>query len=236
VLLRLVVLQRRLHGRPQVPEEVHVRLLGCAQPLLPLQRDGHLLIVGAASALAVVFAAALWGKVSHAGFVEYRRSAGLLWPGSTPLTPTMRHVLAVAVLGAEAVVTVVLIAGVVLTVPGGGWWAVWALSAGFLVAAVLLGAFTVGHAVARGRGRVVPCACFGRTTTTAPAAAMVRNGVLLVVAVAGLVFALLDADVAAAEEVLVAVLAGSVSGLLLVNMEELMGVFGSSRVALRERP
>lgn len=179
-----------------------------------------------AAALAVVFAVALRGKVSPAGFGEFRRSVGRLWPGRTPLSPAVRLALAVVVVAGEGLVTAVLAAALLFpSVP---------VLAGFVGAVVLLVAFTVGHAVALRRGRAVACACFGRTSTTVGPVGLVRNGLLIAVGLAGLSAAVPGGAAASGWGMLAPVLAGAVGGLLLVSLEDLVGLFGTSTVGTRQ--
>ncbi len=199
---------------------------GRSQPLLLLWCGRHLLIHFSAAALAVVFAVALRGKVSPVGFGEFRRSAGRLWPGRTPLSPPLLRAVAVAVVAGEGLVTVVLAAALLFpAVP---------VLVGFIGAVALLVAFTVGHAVALRRGRTVACACFGRTSTTVGPVGLVRNGLLIAVGLAGLSAALPGGGVAPGWGMLALALAGAVGGLLLVSLEDLVGLFGTSTVGTRQ--
>lgn len=199
---------------------------GRSQPLLRLWCGRHLLIHFSAAALAVVFAVALRGKVSPEGFGEFRRSVGRLWPGRTPLSPPLLRAVAVAVVAGEGLVTVVL--GAALLCP-----AVPVL-VGFIGAVALLVAFTVGHAVALRRGRTIACACFGRTSTTVGPVGLVRNGLLIAVGLVGLSAAVPGGGVAPGWGMLPLALAGAVGGLLLVSLEDLVGLFGTSTVGTRQ--
>ncbi len=198
---------------------------GRSQPLLPLWRGRHLLIPFSAAALAVVFAVALWGKASPAGFGEFRRSVGRLWPGRR-LSPPVQLALAVAVVAGEGLVTAVLAAALLFpAVP---------VLIGFTGAVVLLVAFSVGHAVALRRGRTVACACFGRTSTTVGPVGLVRNGLLIAVGLAGLSADVPGGGAASGWGMLALALAGAVGGLLLVSLEDLVGLFGTSTAGTRQ--
>jgi hypothetical protein len=197
-----------------------------SRPLPPLRVPHVLLIVGVASALAVVFGVAAGGKVAPGAFADFRRSVGQLWPGRGRLSPSARHGLAVAVLVGEGLVTVALVAVVaaaVLSRDVRGWALL-----GFAGAATLMSAFTVGHAVALRRGRAVSCACFGRSTTTVGPLSLLRNVLLLALGVAGLGLAVAGGGAVSGVSVLPAVLAGSVLGLLLVNLEEIVNLLRPS--------
>jgi hypothetical protein len=63
-------------------------------------------------------------------------------------------------------------------------WTVWS---GFVLAGVVLTAFTVGISLALPRGRTALCRCFGASTTPLGMAQVVRNLVLLAVCVTGIV-------------------------------------------------
>jgi hypothetical protein len=63
-------------------------------------------------------------------------------------------------------------------------WAVWS---GFVLAGVMLAAFTVGISLALRRGRTAVCRCFGASTTPLGMTQVVRNLLLLAVCVTGAV-------------------------------------------------
>ena len=91
-----------------------------------MHQDGLLLIVALASALALVFGVAVAGKISPAGFGEFRLGVGRLWFGPGRLAPAARNLLALAVLGAEVLGTAALAVGAALAGrlldEGGGRW------------------------------------------------------------------------------------------------------------------
>jgi hypothetical protein len=188
------------------------------------------LIVAPASALALVFGVAVAGKLSPAGFGEFRLGVGRLWFGPGPLSPTARNLLALAVLGAEVIGTAALALGSVLAVLSHPQW----LVPGFTVASALLAAFTTAHAVTVARGRSVPCACFGRRETPVGPLTLFRTAALLVLALAGLAPALTATGVADPAVALLAVPAGLALGLLLVSLEDLVALFRPT--ALPTRP
>lgn len=179
------------------------------------------MIVALASALALVFGTAVAGKLSRAGFDEFRRGVGRLWFGPRRLSRTVQNLLATALLLAEVVVTALVAGGAVLALTAGPVWA----AAGFAGATALLVAFTAAHAVTLARGRSVPCACFGRTERIVGPLTLLRTASLLALAVAGLVLALTASAQVGPAVALLAVPAGAVLGLLLVNLEDLVALF-----------
>ncbi|HZG91357.1 MAG TPA: MauE/DoxX family redox-associated membrane protein [Pseudonocardia sp.] len=179
------------------------------------------MIVALASALALVFGVAVAGKISPAGFGEFRLGVGRLWFGPGRLAPAARNLLALAVLGAEVLGTAALAVGAALAVLLHPQW----LVPGFAVAAALLATFTTAHAVTLARGRPVPCACFGRRETPVGPLTLFRTALLLVLAVAGLAPALTATGVADPAVALLAVPAGLALGLLLVSLEDLVALF-----------
>jgi hypothetical protein len=157
--------------------------------------------------LAVVFGVACAGKVSSpAAFAGFARSlSDLGW-----LTGR-RRIAAVAALipASEAAVTVL------LAVPATVAW-------GFATATVLLGTLTAGAGIAIRRGRRVECRCFGASAQPMGAPAMIRNAILIAVAVAGL-GACLAAPGGAGSPLALTVTAGlaCLAGLMMVGWDEL---------------
>lgn len=115
--------------------------------------------------LAVVFLAAFAGKVrTRQGFAEFRDSIAAIVP--LPARPV-----AAAVLAAEA------LAVVLLAVPG--------TRLGYAVVVALLTAFCAGIAFAVLGKKAVRCRCFGAAGDVLGPKHLVRNGLLIAVAVAG---------------------------------------------------
>ncbi|MFD9858077.1 MauE/DoxX family redox-associated membrane protein [Streptomyces alboflavus] len=120
---------------------------------------------------------------------------------------------ALTVIAGEAAVCVLLAA------PARG-----ATTAGLLVAAALLTAFTVGIAAALRRGVTAPCRCFGASSTPLGTLHLVRNAVLCALALAGALAAPTAAD-APPGSALVAGVAGLVAGALVTQLDHLLALF-----------
>jgi hypothetical protein len=120
--------------------------------------------------LGIVFAIACIGKVRSAAafnaFAESLRDLG--W-----LTGSARRAVAVAIPASEGAVVIL------LAWPATASW-------GFAAGLSLLGALTIGAGIAIGRGQRVECRCFGSTAKPMGATELIRNGILIAVALAGL--------------------------------------------------
>ncbi|MCT2590614.1 hypothetical protein LHJ74_11965 [Streptomyces sp. N2-109] len=165
--------------------------------------------------LALVFVAAVlgksWPRRSFDDFVA-ALSALRLFPRR------LSGAAASATVAAEAV-TVLLLA-----VPA-------TVEAGFVVAMALLGTFIAGILSARGRGRQVPCRCFGAGGSTPLGLPhVIRNAALAVVAVLGLA-----ADYASAGGsshpggVVLASVTAAVGAVLVVRMDDLLALAPMAR-------
>ncbi|WP_440102577.1 MauE/DoxX family redox-associated membrane protein [Streptosporangium sp. H16] len=164
----------------------------------------------------VVFVVSAAGKVRTRGaYASFRAAAGELAP-RLPLVPRA--------LVPPAVVVGELAAAVLLAVPS-------TVGAGFVIAVVLLAAFTVAIATAVRLRRHVVCNCFGPSSTPVGPGRLVHNGALLVASLAGVVLcfgtasasvALEPAGVAAAA---VIGLVGAALVLLAEDMTELLRPF-----------
>ncbi|MEU5866925.1 MULTISPECIES: MauE/DoxX family redox-associated membrane protein [unclassified Nonomuraea] len=162
--------------------------------------------VGCRVLLVIVFAVALASKVS--GREAWRRFATSVTDMTTWRSPAVPF----AVAAGEAAV-------IVLTaVPLG-----WAGAAGFTLAAVLLGGFTVATLLVMRRGAAVPCRCFGASETPLGVPHVVRNLVLVSLAVLGLV----ATAGSGAADVGIAVLAGLLGaalGVLFTRWDDLVSL------------
>ncbi|GGL51664.1 MauE/DoxX family redox-associated membrane protein [Planomonospora parontospora] len=127
----------------------------------------------------VVFAVSAAGKLRGRGaYASFRAAVGELAP-RVPLLP--RRLVPPAVVAGE------LAAAVLLAVPA-------AAGAGFAIAVVLLGAFTIAIAAAVRSRRRVSCNCFGSPSAPVGPAQLVRNGILLTASLAGTVLAFTTAS------------------------------------------
>lgn len=150
--------------------------------------------------LAVVFFAAVVGKTrARQEFADFRDSVATIGPQWLPAGPA-----AVAVVAGEAA-TVVLLA-----VPG-------TRIAGYALAAVLLIAFCAGIGRAILARQSVRCQCFGAGGGLLGPQHLVRNGLLVAVAVAGAIAGGLPTS---APAMLIALVAGAFLGLLTTRWED----------------
>ncbi|MEO3874366.1 MauE/DoxX family redox-associated membrane protein [Nonomuraea sp. B12E4] len=150
--------------------------------------------------LGIVFCTAVVGKTrSRQGFAEFHDSVAAIGPRWLPAGPA-----AVAVVAGEAA-TVVLLA-----VPG-------TRLPGYALAAVLLIVFCAGIARAVLARQSVRCQCFGATGGLLGPRHLVRNGLLVAVAVAG---ALAGGVPMSAPAMLVALVTGAFLGLLTTRWED----------------
>ncbi len=150
--------------------------------------------------LAVVFFAAVVGKArSRQGFAEFRDTVAAIGPRWLPAGPAGGAVVA----GEAAAV-------VLLAVPG-------TRLAGYAFAAVLLALFCAGIARAVLTRQSVRCQCFGSGGGLLGPRHLVRNTLLIAVAVAG---ALAGGAAPSAPAVLVALVTGAFLGLLTTRWED----------------
>jgi hypothetical protein len=159
--------------------------------------------------LLTVFAVALAGKVSgkdaFAAFVRSLRAMGVV---PEP---------AVAIAARASVVAEALVV-VLLAVP-----ARYPAAAGFAVAAGLLAAFAAAIQLSVRRGNSVPCRCFGVSSTPLGTRHVVRNVVLIAVALAGLTAALSPGQASMAG-LLVAGAAGVVVGATVTAFDDIVAL------------
>lgn len=129
------------------------------------------LVMFARTLLTVLLGVAFGGKVSsHTVFRSFVTSlGGFPWIASRSRLPV-----AVAIVGAEFVAVGLLL------------WNNTVLL-GFILAAVLLGAFSIVPAVGLARGSRVTCRCFGVRSETIGTSHVLRNGIAFLVAVGGAV-------------------------------------------------
>ncbi|MFF8652860.1 MauE/DoxX family redox-associated membrane protein [Streptomyces huasconensis] len=180
------------------------------------------LVVGVRGLLGLVFLVSVGGKVAgrpaFTAFVASVRALGVLPPAL--VRPVARSVVA-----GEAVVCVL------LAVPVRG-----AATAGFLLAALLLAAFTVGIASAVRRGRTAPCRCFGPSTAPLGTPHIVRNAVLCAAATAGALAVPMATDARSAGGMVVAGAAGLLAGALITQLDPLVSLFRPTRAPARKGP
>jgi len=172
-------------------------------------------VIGCRCVLAVVFAAAVGGKLR--GRAAFRLFAGSL--ADARLVPRRwRYPLAVSVAGAELTTLVLLV------VPG---WRMPGLVAALAVLTVLAG----GIALTLHRGIRASCRCFGGTAERLGPPQLLRNVVLAMVAAAGVVLSTAASARAGQHPagVVIALAAGAIGGLLAVRVDDLVELFGPRR-------
>lgn len=138
--------------------------------------------------LGLVFLCSVAGKARPSSFRAFRGAVRRMLPESAPsaFPPALASVFASALgqarRGATAVAAGVLVAEAVtvvaLAVPA-------TARAGFVLAAVLLAAFTAGLAGVLRRGKRTPCHCFGTTAVAIAPRHVVRNALLTAAALTG---------------------------------------------------
>ncbi|MFH8519882.1 MauE/DoxX family redox-associated membrane protein [Streptomyces gelaticus] len=134
--------------------------------------------------LGLVFLCSVAGKVRPSSFRAFRGAVRRMLPESAPpaFPPVFASVLGQARRGATAVAVGVLVAEaaivVALAVPA-------TARAGFVLAALLLAAFTAGLAGVLRRGTRTPCHCFGTTAVAIAPRHVVRNALLIAAALTG---------------------------------------------------
>lgn len=165
--------------------------------------------------LAGVFLASVWSKLGGVRFRVFVASAAPL-----ELLPRgWRSKAAAAVVAGELAVTTAFAGGAALAVAG---LARWPLLLGFLGAMGLLLAFTVVIGLVLRRGERAPCHCFGAHDTPLGPVHVVRNVILIGLAVAG---SLADANGYTVPGVAIAFVAGALVAALVVYFDDLVALF-----------
>jgi len=184
-------------------------------------------LLGLAAALGLVFGVSAWSKVRSAA--AQRAFAASL----RPLVPERAGgAVAGAVTAAEVVVALGLAAtamAVLAGVPGARTVGVVSM----LLAAGLCAALTLGVAVTVRRHLNVRCACFGAAERQLSGRHVVRNAILLAIAIAGLGTAAAGTPTSVAlAGALVGVCSGAVAALILIRLDDVVDLF----VPVRSRP
>ncbi|GAA0952983.1 MauE/DoxX family redox-associated membrane protein [Nonomuraea longicatena] len=168
----------------------------------------HYVLIACQALLAVVFVIAVVGKLR--GPDEFVASIVAL----RLLPRAASRVAAYAVLGGEVVVVVA------LAVP-------YTVAVGLAGAAALLLALTTGIVVALRRGQSAPCRCFGASAAPLGRTHVVRNLVLAGLAGAGLAAGAMAGEGAMhLAGVVLALVAAGVGALIVVRLDDLVGLFG----------
>lgn len=171
------------------------------------------LLVAARVLLGAVFAVSAASKARPADHRAFRRTVRDWTGGRVPAAPA-----AAALVALEAAVPVLLAVRP---------------AAGLALAAALLAVFTAAIIVQLRRGSPAGCRCFGSTGAPVSSLHVVRNAVLLAVAVAGLAASgssRWDGSIAAVGGLALLL------GVLVVRMDDLVALFGPSRLAPARTP
>lgn len=176
------------------------------------------LLLSSCFGLAFVFGMSAASKAGRRAFQDFAASAGPL----EVLPKALRVPAAKAVVAAEGVITVALVvgAGAALTKTLEP-----VAVLGFALAVLLLLAFTGAVVVTLRRGVRKACKCFGASSTPLGRAHVVRNVLLLALAVAGLLAASTDNTTPEPAAAAMAVVAGLIVGLLITRFDDLTDLF-----------
>lgn len=176
--------------------------------------------IGCRFALGLVFVVSAWSKLkSPAEFAAFTRSVrrlGVLPDGA------LARVAAIGIAAAEVVVPVL------VAIP----WGV-SVVAGYVAAVFMLSAFTVGIALSLRRGDRTPCGCFGRSPVPLGGRHVVRNLLLVAIALGGLAATVTGTGADDLGIATVAAVAGLVVGALLTVAEDITELVSPST---RHRP
>jgi hypothetical protein len=167
-------------------------------------------VLGARVLVGLVLSIAFVGKLSSRS--SFREFCGSL--RNVPGVPAAGRVAVAAVITATEGISVVL-----LIVPA-------TVVLGLGLSALLFVVFTIAPVVAMAKGRALVCRCFGVRNGVIGKAHLVRNVVLLAVAVAGLVTSGAGRGEATGVQILAAVAAGALGAVALVAWDELTYVLG----------
>jgi hypothetical protein len=183
-------------------------------------------VVGCAYFIAAIFVVSALSKVrSRASVVEFLGSTASVLQAFRRRRGTGRSItrfFGFAVIAAEAATLVLVVIPATRVV-------------GFGVACVLLLGFSVGIVVTLRSGASVPCRCFGASSGPVAGRHLVRNCVLMVVAVGGLVAQVVGPEGSVTPAGLaVAVSAAIVVALFVIRLDDLIDLFWPS-AALRGR-
>jgi hypothetical protein len=160
--------------------------------------------IGCRAALALIFVVACISKVqsvsSYRAFHESLKDVGL--------PPALQRIASVVVPAVEGLTLLLLV------VTRTGRW-------GLVASAVLLSSFTLGISVARARGRVVRCRCFGASDSPAEGGHIARNVALLGIALIGIVTGLAAKGQPEPANLILAIGLGLIAAALFLRWEEL---------------
>ncbi|BEL05301.1 methylamine utilization protein MauE [Actinoplanes sichuanensis] len=170
-------------------------------------------LVGARVLIGLVFAVSAVTKLR--AFAAFRVSLAAMRVVPRPLVGPV----AVGVVAAESAIPVLLL------VPG-------AQAAGFVVAVLLLAAFSAGIARVLATGTTASCRCFGVSAAPFGRHHLYRNAVLTVVAAAGLIAAVRPGQGPAPAGAAVAAGAAAVAALVVVMLDDIVELFRPEQPAV----
>jgi hypothetical protein len=160
--------------------------------------------IGSRAALALIFVVACISKVQNAS--SYREFFDSLKDFGLP--SVLQRIVSLVVPAVEGLTLLLLV------VNRTGLW-------GLVASAVLLSSFTAGISVARARGRVVRCRCFGASDAPAEGGHVARNVALLGIALAGIVTGLGAKGQLVSANVILAIGLGLITAALFLRWQEL---------------
>ncbi len=172
------------------------------------------LSIACAAALALVFGISAAGKFGGEEFRSFVASAGPLGL----ISRARRAIVARMVVAVEFFIVAALITGSAVRS-----WSV--LFPVFTGAAALLVVFTAAITLSLSRGERAPCHCFGRSAAPLGVPQVVRNVLLLGIALTGSVASLVEAPHGALPGTAVAICAGLVVGFVAVRFDDIVELF-----------
>ncbi|MEV7012551.1 MauE/DoxX family redox-associated membrane protein [Streptosporangium sp. NPDC051022] len=99
------------------------------------------------------------------------------------------------------------------------------VSAGLILATLLLIIFMTGIAITKYRGKSATCPCFGISDASLGLRHIARNGVLALVSLAGISASLMELDDTSGWKFMLAALAGLLLGTLVIMFDEIIELF-----------
>jgi hypothetical protein len=184
-------------------------------------------LIGCSLALCLVFGTSAAGKLGNTRFREFAAAPGPLEVLPRSLRSTAAHI----VVAVEVILTIALLAAAaVATIPIGASLAGITVVA-FCTSAILVLAFTGAIVVTLRSGNRRPCRCFGASTVPLGQGHVIRNLILLAIALTGLIATAGRAGAAGSAGALVAAVSGLVAGLLITRFDDLVELFGPTDAA-----
>lgn len=168
--------------------------------------------IGCCALLGVVFVVSAFGKLRSR---DALRAFAVSVREMRVLPAGLSRPVAVTVPAAEAIAAALLLTPATATLGAG-------------LALVLLGAFTFGIALVLSRGGAASCRCFGMSDRPFAPRHLVRNGLLIIAALAALVTSAGSTAEPHPVAALLAIVVGLVGALLIVVLDDLVELFGGA--------